>query len=286
MARYPSGQPVTIPVTVKQRNTDGSYSLVDPTTLVLTVKRSSDGTTTTYPSLTHDGTGQFHQDVPAADTSQVDHYQWKAVSTGPGAGVAYGDFDVFDALDVSVLPLQDAKDMLNITATKTTYDAEIQTWIDTIEAGLEKLTGGPLVNRSVTEFCKVTRSYREIAVRQRPLVSVTSITDNATGTALSLTDLDPDYNAGIIRRKLQLPFWARGPYYTVVYTAGWGVPTPPAFNGAARIILAHLWDLQHGPSTRPTLGGDETTVDYGLGFAIPNRAAELLAPYALETALG
>lgn len=287
--RYPLGAPVRVgppdnPILVRDL-TQLSKPLVDAGTITLTVQKPDLTTLPPY-TPTRDQLGTYHQDLPTSDLATAGHYQWKIVTTGTGAGVWYGDFDLFDPFDVAVLPLQDAKDMLNIAQSKTTFDAEIQVWIDTIGAGLEKLTGGPLVNRSISEYCKALRSYREIAVRYRPLVSVTSITDNATGTVLPLTDLDVDTNAGIIRRKLQLPFWSRGPYYTVVYVAGWGVPTPPAFNAAARIILAHLWETQHGPSTRPVLGGEETAVDYGLGFAVPNRAAELLAPYALETALG
>ena len=38
MARYYLGQPVTIPITVKQRNVDGTYSLVDATTVTTVIK--------------------------------------------------------------------------------------------------------------------------------------------------------------------------------------------------------------------------------------------------------
>ena len=63
----------------------------------------------------------------------------------------------------------------------------------------------------------------------------------------------------------------------VTYVAGWGVAVPAAFNTAARIILQNLWETQHGPSARPQMGvqGDMVTMP-GLGFAIPNQAAELL----------
>ena len=65
-----------------------------------------------------------------------------------------------------------------------------------------------------------------IPVRQRPLVSVTSIT-SASGGAIDISGgLDLDANAGLIRRKLGLPFY--GPFFTwlpqvtVTYVAGWG----------------------------------------------------------------
>ena len=286
MARYPIGQPVRIPVTVQQLNTDGTYSLVDAGSLTIVVKLAqADGTqatTGTYASPVHDSTGKYHQDVPSSDLATPGHYQWAATATGAGAGVAYGDFDVFDPFEVSVLPLQDAKDMLNIPQATTTYDTEIQSFIATIESNLENFTGGPLVNRSITERCELDGTNTVLVVRQRPLVSVTSIVSAANGQALDLsTGLDIDPNAGTIRRKLGYPFY--GPYFVwlpamlVTYVAGWGTQVPAAFNSAGRIILQHLWTSQHGPSARPSIGPDQPMVMVpGFGFAIPNMAAELL----------
>jgi hypothetical protein len=100
--------------------------------------------------------------------------------------------------------------------------------------------------------------------------------------------LDVDTNSGIIRRKLELPFWSRGPYYQVVYTAGWGTSLPTAFNLAARIVLQHLWEVQQGPGQRPTMGGGDVTRVYrdtGVGYAVPNRVLELMAPYASQVSM-
>src|SRR2546426_12748704 len=124
-----------------------------------------------------------------------------------------------------------------------------------------------------------------MAVGRRRLVPVRSIPDTAPATVLPLPALAVDTNGGFVRGRLKLPFWSRGPYYTVVYVAGWGVPTPPAFNSAARITLDDLWETQHGPSTRPSMAGEEM-VEVSPGFLIPRRAYDLMAPYALETSLG
>jgi hypothetical protein len=277
MARYPQGAPIRLSTTVK----DLTGTLVNATGLTLTVSKP-DASTQSYNSPTNDGTGLYHQDIPTADINLLGHYAYKWVSTGTGAGVSYSNFEVFDPLEVSVLSLQDAKDHLNIAQTTTTYDSEIQSKIATIQASLEKLTGGPIFTRTITERVEVGNHYRTLCVRQRPLVAVTSVTDIASGTAVPIGDIELDTNAGIIRRKLEFPFWARGPYFTVVYTAGWGTAVPPAFNEAARIILEHLWQTQHGPWQRPSIGGEEEVTLPGFGFAIPNRAAELLSPYAIE----
>ncbi len=64
---------------------------------------------------------------------------------------------------------------------------------------------------------------------------------------------------------------------TVNYVAGWGTSVPAAFNVASRIILQNLWETQHGPSARPSMGASADMVTPpGFGFAIPNQAAELL----------
>lgn len=274
MARYPTGQPVRLSATVR----DTTGTLVNAGTLVLTVQ-APDSTTISYNAPTNDSTGLYHQDVPATDLTQVGHYQYKWVSTGTGAGVSLGDFDVFDPFEPAILNLTDAKLALNIPAATTTQDAEIQAMVDTVTATVENFIGGPAEARTVSEWIRIG-TYRSITVRQRPLISVTSITDNATGVAIPITDLDIDTNAGIIRRKLYLPFWPTGTSYTVVYTAGYS-PIPAAFNVAARIILQHMWETQRG-SQRPLFPGDDVMQPPGMAYSVPNRAMELLAPYAYE----
>lgn len=279
--RYPLGQPVRISTTVK----DVTGTLVNATTLTLLVKiAQADGTqlvTGTYAAPTLDSTGNYHQDIPVTDLAAAGHYQYTWTATGTGAGVSFGEFDVFDPFETAVLPLSDAKDALNIPQAVTTSDSEIQAYIATIEGSLERATGGPLTNRAVTERTEMQSYQTVIPVRQRPLVSVTSITSASGGTIDISAGLDLDVNAGLIRRKLGLPFY--GPFFTwlpqvtVAYVAGWGTSAPAAFNVFARIVLQHLWSTQHGPSARPQMAGEVATVTLpGWGFAIPNQAAELL----------
>jgi hypothetical protein len=263
---------------------DITGALVDAGTLTLVVKiAQADGTqltTGTYPSPAHDSTGTYHQDIPVTDLAATGHYQYAWTATGTGAGVSFGDFDVFDPFETSVLPLQDAKDALNIPQATTTSDSEIQSYIATIESSLERATGGPLVNRVVTERSEMMSGQTVIAVRRRPLVSVVSIA-SASGSPIDISGgLDLDVNAGLIRRKLGLPFY--GPFFTwlpmvnVTYVAGWGVSVPAAFNSFARVVIQHLWNSQRGPAALP-MGGGEMTAIPGFGFLVPNMAAEMLA---------
>jgi hypothetical protein len=282
MARYWKGQPVRLSSTVRQLNTDGTTTLVNATTAVYVVKiANADGTATvtgTYSSPSNDGTGLYHQDIPVTDLAATGHYQWTLTTTGPGAGVQPGDFDVADPFETAVISRQDAKDMLNIPQASTAADAEIDSFTATIETSLEAMTGGPLVNRVITgERCEFAGWYQVLQVRQRPLVQVNSITTVASGTVLDISaGLDIDPAARTIRRKDRTPFPADSRAVLVAYVAGWGNAVAPAFNTAARIILAHLWSTQHGPSARPSMGGDDLTAVPGFPFLVPRGAAELL----------
>jgi hypothetical protein len=276
--RYPVGQGVRLSASI----TDATGALVNPSTIVLTLQKP-DGTQVTYNSPTNDSTGKYHQDLSSGDTTQIGHYQYAWTTTGP-AGVVPGVLDVFDPFEVNVLSLQDGKQALNIPSTNTTDDAEITQMIASIESALEKATGGPIVTRTISsERSKVGQGYQTLTVRYRPLVSVTSIVDVASGVAMSLSDIDVDYLTGVIRRNLQLPFWSRGPYYLITYTAGWGTSVPAAIQTAARLILQSWWESQRGAGAgHPVMGGDETVEVYGMPAPVPARAVFLLEPYILE----
>lgn len=284
--RYPNGQPVRISTAVH----DLTGALVNPGGLSLAVQKP-DGTTATYVAPVQDSTGNYHQDIPATDLTQNGHYQYVWTATGAGAGVSAGDFDVYDPFEVRVLSLQDAKVMLSIPAATTTFDAEIDGWVASIESGLERFTGGPVITRTVTERSEMQNYQTVIPVRQRPLVSVVSITSASGGLIDISAGLDLDVNAGLIRRYLGLPFY--GPFFqwlpqvNVTYTAGWGTSVPAAFNSFARIVIQHLWSTKRGPIAMPMAGELPVAVP-GFGFAIPARAAELLngsqngVPFAME----
>jgi len=294
VARYPQGQPIRVSTTVR----DVTGALANAGTLTLLVKLAAvDGTWTTtgtYASPTNDSTGLYHQDIPVTDLATTGHYQYSWTATGTGAGVSMGEFDVFDPFETTVLPLQDAKDALNIPQATTTSDSEILAYVATIQSNLERMTGGPIVNRTITERAELLGDYTVLLVRQRPLVSVTSIVSVASGQAIDISaGLDIDANAGTIRRKLGYPFY--GPYFAwlpamlVTAVAGWGTVVPAAMGTASRIILQNLWETQHGPSARPSMGaGSDMVTLPGFGFAIPNQAAELLdgtlngMPFMLE----
>lgn len=198
---------------------------------------------------------------------------------------------MYDPFEMRVLSLQDAKQMLNIPMSSTANDAELDSWIASIESGLERFTGGPVISRTVTERTEAVAGYTKMLLRQRPAVSVQSITSESSGGSLSMADIKVDPFTGVVQRALGLPFYGPffmwQPWFIVTYTAGWGTAVPAAFNSFARIVIQHLWETKRGPIAMPMAGELPVAVP-GFGFAIPARATELLngsqngIPFAAE----
>jgi hypothetical protein len=178
---------------------------------------------------------------------------------------------------VALLTLEEAKQQLDIET--TAHDVELQAYVDALTATIEQHVG-PVENRQVTET--VRGHGRTMVLTQAPVVSLTSFTPlQAGGWQLAVADLVLDNERGVIRR------WDRGLFYggpwSVVYTAGRG-SVPPTINLAARILLQHLWRTQYGASrgVAGIGGGDDFSVTEpvaGWGYAIPNRALQLLEPF-------
>jgi len=274
--RYPQGQPVRVSTTIR----DLTGTLVNASTLVLNLKKP-DGTMVPFNAPTNDSTGLYHQDLLASDLTQLGRHFYDWVATGTGAGVSFGSLDVFDPFEVNVLSLQDAKAATNIPQTVTTYDDELAVMVASIESTIEKLIGGPIITRTIVETTQPEYGRYNIVLRQRPVLSITSVFDNYTQTNMPMPDgYDIDPNSGVVARNLKLPFLLLGTC-DVTYTAGLGTSVPPAIGLAARIILQHLWQTQRGPVFNPSMGGDETVRTLA-GFAVPNRALEVLSPYLLE----
>lgn len=177
---------------------------------------------------------------------------------------------------MALLSLAEAKAALNITA--TTYDAELQDYIDGAIAAVEFVCGG-VISTATTE---VVRAVGAIPLGTTPVISLTSVTGDLTG-ARDVTELRVNTASGVIRAKANYPAIAEDTY-TVVYASG-RATAPPAMKQAAKVILKHQWSTQRGPAARRP-NPDEGTFVPGLGFAIPNAALQMLAPYDRGPAVG
>lgn len=180
------------------------------------------------------------------------------------------------------LTLDGAKAQLNITS--TSHDAELADYVAAVNEVIESYVG-PVDDRTVVE--RWTGGRRTIAVRHRPVVSVTSVTyldDGADAAAVS--DIDLDTELGVLRLKTA-EWWPSG-RLRVEYVAGQGGEAPAAADIAARIIVQHLWETQRGgDSRRPDLAGGLEVPASGGGFtfSVPRRAIQLLEAHATGPAV-
>ncbi|MGD6761355.1 hypothetical protein ACOKM5_20690 [Streptomyces sp. BH097] len=254
---------------------DPGGTLTSAATAVATVKLP-DGTSVTPPVTT-----------PETGVYQADH-----VTTLPGRHTvrwqftvpahAYTDiFDVREAAPPALLSLKDGKDHLNINSSR--HDAEVREWIESTTRSVEYFTG-PVVVRQVVEDHRVGAAA-EIALGQTPVVEVLAVDSLVTGgTGYAVEDLTLDAMTGVIARH------DRGLLYgplRVTYEAGRNI-VPANITAAAKIILQHLWRTQQGPG-RPQVGTGDFDVSEpipGLGYAIPNRAVQLLEPDRLPPGVG
>ncbi|MEU1596202.1 head-tail connector protein [Streptomyces sp. NPDC005708] len=252
-------------------STDPGGTLTNATGVTLTITLP-DGTTAT-PAVTNPPaqTGKYSCDYV---TTQAGRHSVRWLFTGPGS--AYTDvFDVREAVPPLLFSLADAKKHLNIVSTAD--DDELRGWIESTTRAVEWFVG-PVVRRTVTERhtfgCAPVRVLRQI-----PALSLVSVTAVLTGgVGYQVADLDLDGDTGEVQRKNG--GLLTGPLI-FTYTAGRTI-IPANIRDGGKLILQHLWRTQRGSLRGPVIAGaDDYAVTEpipGLGYAIPNRALELLEP--------
>lgn len=174
---------------------------------------------------------------------------------------------------MTLLSLADAKAQLNITV--TTFDTELQSFVDSAVAVVERLAGA-VDPRAVTEVVRRRGGCASLMLATRPVLSVTSLTSIRDGSTYDVTALYVDSPlAGIVRRADGGAITG-GPW-TAVYQAGRS-SVPSQINLAARMLVEHLWETQRGAAqvSPPSLSMDASMATPGIWFAIPNKVKELL----------
>jgi hypothetical protein len=268
------GAPVRL--TAECRTLAGTLTNASTVTLVITLP---DGTTAAPPVTNPPPvTGVYTLDYT---TVQAGHHGVYWTFTGP-AGAYTDTFDVRPATVPLLLSLADGKNHLNLTT--SSQDEEVRFWIGATTACVEHYVG-PVARRTVTDtFTHLPPSgARGLALRTTPVLSLVSAAVlGSAGTVYDVDDLYVDEH-GILRRtdggRLAGPL-------QVVYVAGRTV-VGENITAAAKLILQHLWRTRLGPG-RPALGTEDYSVTEpipGLGYAIPNRALQLLEPDRLGPAV-
>lgn len=271
---YDLGDVVPLGVTVK----DDGGTLVNAGSMALTITLP-DLTTVIVDPVTPVSTGTYTYDYT---TSQAGRHVVRWLATGAYAN-AYSDIvDVRPADPHFLFSLADAKKHLNIAADYTDDDEEIRDWNAATTMVVERFAG-PIVQRTVAERHR-DRWMRSIVLRQTPAIALVSVQAVLTnGTSYDVSGLDLDGATGEVIRLDGGSF--TGPL-NVTYTAGRTAIQANAAQ-AGRIILQHLWRTQRG-TMGVRLGGEDYAVSEpipGLGYAVPNRALELLEPDRLAPAV-
>ncbi|WP_409469064.1 hypothetical protein [Streptomyces sp. HC307] len=247
---------------------DPGGTLTTATTAVVTITLP-DGAAVT-PAVTESDTGQYQADYV---TTVPGRHSVRWVWAEPAA--AHTDvFDVQEAAPPSILSLADAKKHLNITSTRD--DDEIRFWNNATTKAVEYYVG-PVIARSFTEQHQV-RDARTVVLLKTPVLELTAVDSVLTGgVAYDIDGLDVDGATGELFRMDGGRLSGR---LRVTYRAGRTVVRENITAGA-RIILEHLWRTQRPARGGLAGGGEDYSVTEpipGLGYAVPNRALQLLEP--------
>lgn len=253
--------------------TDAGGTLADADSVTLTITLP-DGTTTS-PAVTNPPatTGKYSVDYV---TTQAGRHVVRWLFADPAS--AYTDvLDVRPADPLFLFSHADAKKHLNIPASSTDDDEEIRDWNGATAMVVEHFVG-PVARRTVIERHQFAVAQMRV-LRQIPALALTSIVPVLnSGVSYDPDDLDLDPDTGAVQRKDG--GLLAGPL-RFTYTVGRTLIAPNIAQ-AGRIILQHLWRTQRGSARGPVIAGSDdysvTEPIVGIGYAIPNRALELLEP--------
>lgn len=206
------------------------------------------------------------------------HYEgrWLFTTAGGETSAYVETFDVESGPARYLFSLNVAKGHLNIPLDDHGDDEELRGWLATVTDLVEDRVG-PCCPVEVTETHYPPDHVAALWLRRSPVLALTSITPIGTGQVPYLpADVNVDQEWGRVTLAAGVwSGWTSG--YQVAYLAG-RRPIPIRFRQAGEIILQHLWTTQRGPSLQSVPGGEETTMVPGYGFAVPNRALQLLGP--------
>ena len=228
-----------------------------------------DGTTAT-PIVTAGDTGQYTADYAAV---QEGRHTVSWTVTGANASAYQDVFNVREITD-QVLGLSEARRQLGFTTTD--HDDDLRLFIAAAGQAVEDHTGTTLVRRTVTEK---HWSRGKLWLGKTPALTLTSVAAVDGSVSYDTSELDLRSDIGLVTA-LTGPILCG--YIGVTYVAGSKV-IPANYLLAVRIITEHLWQTMRPFSTSsaslaPGAFDDSLDARTGglVGFAIPNRALELL----------
>lgn len=179
---------------------------------------------------------------------------------------------------MSVVPLAELKAHLDIPAGRTVSDAELQGMLDAAEEWVSEYIRRPIGGGSYTYALYGQDGL--IVLPTTRAVAVTAVTD-ATGSAVTVDAAASILPAGLVRLSSKV-----SGVFTVTVT--FPVAVSPSVLLATLIVAGHLWETQRGTAPTPLSQQEPSGSDFpipGAGYAIPNRARDLLASYVAPPAV-
>lgn len=178
---------------------------------------------------------------------------------------------------MAAVDLPELKRWMRMTAQNTRDDEDLQQVLDAAQEVVDHRTGGHI--DPDTPF-RVHPTPRGVLIL--PVAGLPGILEvrNPRGVVVDHTRLDVDLEAGLITLG----------YHTAGVTPGaWSITLDagdgkPPLNVAVKIIAEHLWGTRRGSGdtgARLVAQPRSDEAPAPIGFAVPNRAAELIAPYSL-----
>ena len=288
------------PADISLQLTDGSGSPANPGSgPVLTVTLPDRSTAT--PAVASTVTGTWSLAAPWTVT-QAGHHLW--VWSWSGALVAASpvvdSFEVRESPDVTIIALSEAREILKVPEGDTSRDNDIRGYSTAITEWVESVVG-VVVTRQVTE---VVRAQGRVLTLGNPPVrtdlGTTLVTTNRRdgsttnglvgitplltyGFMYDISDLLVDGPTGIVRHVAGLPFFYSGDPFAQFQAVYWGgrKVIPWGITEGCKIALKHLYAVERGAAPSRAVGyGESETTAIGYGYAIPNRAVELVIAHA------
>jgi hypothetical protein len=249
---------------------DASGAPANASTVSLTVTLP-DGTTAT-PSVTNPPTvtGEYTVDyVPTA----AGLHRWRMVTTSP-AWAETGAFYVGDTLMLGIVSIEETKRHLRKSVDDTADDEDLREFIAAATEVIAEHRGRTVVRTTVVEDLSLGPSL-VVQLGTSPVQSLTSVATVDGATSWDVADLHLNGDFGIVTVLSGMPL--RG-LVRFMYVAG-PAQIKANYTLAAKYIIEHLWEsrLQPGVGPRGPFGAEGDMLSpTGRGFAIPNRAVELL----------
>lgn len=284
-ATTPWFQGAVVPLTWTNTDTSGNPQAAATVTLTVTLPDGS----TAAPAVTTSGAGVYNAQYA---TTQAGHHLVLWVATDATYPGAFADtFEVQQLADPTIVSLAEAKDILQVSG--TTLDARIQGWNGSATNVVEYMCG-PVVQQVITET--LPARGLETHLSRPPVISLlpwTAVPAELSGLGIAVpspaspmirtrvygieypaAQLYVDPRRGIVTHTSGLPFYYCD--YVWQYKAGRPVISFAIYE-ATKIILEHLYQVYRGGvGAADIASGESVTVLPGFGFAIPNRAIELL----------